>query len=275
MCWPYLMSAAVCRGPCLHALLILCCVLTFSCTAARAGWWPLSYLNDNAELTVSHHLSRQERAKLPRTVEGLTVESGADEDILDDPKLFSHLKVITLHTGVNDDYVQALASNYPRIRVLCISQRVPLSPQAMSCFQYFKNLTGLELHCPLATAGLLRQFIPKNLNLLWISQTCELPRLGKLNHLTLADCSVEASFFDHLDAPKLEILSLSQATIEDGALQPLSKFFRLNFLDLPKSFDKKRDSVSKLTPARIYVQGDPLGPPPKLVAPLRPLPDSL
>jgi hypothetical protein len=252
------------------SLFSFCCI--FACIPCEAAKFPIFSYGDNDELKVDHPLSVEERSKLPRAVKILHVLAGADDDLLNNRKLFPNLSIVTLAGQTNDNFLKALASNYPSISVLSIRQIAPLSAQATSCLQNFRKLKALELHCQLANPGELSEYIPRNLEILWISQTCNLPKLPNLNHLTLANCSVKANFFEHLEAPKLEMLNLSKADIEEGALNTLSNFPHLKNLELPKAYDKQRDKVSKLTQAHVRIEGDPIGPPTPLVAPLRPSP---
>jgi hypothetical protein len=240
------------------------------CWAAK---WPIFSYGDNDELTLEHPLSAEERANLSRSVKILHISGDAGSEILNDRKLIPKLALVTLTDEPGGRLLEALASNHPHIAALSISQLTSLSEQSASCLQSFPNLKELELHCKLTKPDSLSQYLPKTLERLWISQPCTSLKLPNVGHFTIANCSAEASFFEHLEAPKLEILNLSEASLEEGALSRLDKFSNLKWLYLPVEWAAERDAISKFTHACIYVTGDPIGPPSKLLAPLRPLPE--
>ena len=152
--------------------------------------------------------------------------------------------------------LESLARNYKHIGVLSINQTAPLSASEMSQLPKFKGLAELELHCTLSEPTRLKGFLPPGLRTLWLSQACELPLLGRLDGLTVADCSVSADFLKHLNAPNLTQLDLASAAVDDDALDSLSMFHHLKYLSLPSSCRGQRERIRKFTSARVSIDGD-------------------
>lgn len=255
-----------------NSIWILCLVIALMPGGASA--WPIFSYGDNDELRINHPLDNEQRKLLSRKIKILHLDVGADRNILDDPKLFPKLAIVTLADEINDHFLNSLSCNHTSIGALCITQTAPLSTQSMSYLRSFRTLKALELHCKTAEPQSAMPFIPNGIDFLWIEQPLTLPTLPKLLHLTIANCSIGAPFLMGLDTPRLKYLNLSSAEIEDNAFKALGKFPQLEYLDLPRTYDKRRVEVSQLTHAHIHVEGDPLGPPIQLVAPLRPLPQN-
>gem|GEM_PF-3652263 len=229
--------------------------LAVGCLSSPAVAGPILSYGDYDQLRADRPLTPSERSAY-RRAKILNIFTGADVDLLDRPEGFSNLKVVTIENPANEHILESLARNYKNIGALSIKQSSALSAREMSMLPNFKKLTNLELHCTLSEPTQLKQSLPSDLQTLWLSQNCELPRLTKLGQLNVADCSVNADFFEHLDAPNLTDLDLLSATIEDGALDSLKRFKHLSYLSLPSSCRDQRERISKLTSARIYVEGD-------------------
>jgi hypothetical protein len=219
---------------------------------------PIFSYGDYDQLRADRPLAVSE-IKEYRRAKILNVFTGADVGLFDKPGRFSNLKIVTLDSPANEHMLESLARNYKHIGALCISQSSPLSASEMSLLPNFKGLAELELHCTLSEPTRLKEFLPLGLWSMWLSQTCELPRLSRLDSLTVADCSVSADFMKHLDAPNLTQLELSFAAVDDDVLESLSKFHHLKLLSLPSSCRGQRERIRKFTSARVAIDGDGSG----------------
>ena len=173
------------------------------------------------------------------------MDDGADEFLFDDAKQFRDLQIVSLRSNLhNATHLKQLALNYPNVTVVCISQESPLDDESLKCLQTFKNLRGLELWCPLETPSLFEVCLPSTLEYLQFAGTLPLRRLPHVSELKLNQCRVDFTFFQKLEAPRLERLDFSNVDLGPGSLQSLGRIKSLRELSLYNSNINARDVES-------------------------------
>jgi len=182
-------------------------------------------------------LSLFERNRLRTTsTTSLSISDGADEFLLDDATLFRNLQLVSLRSDLNNsNHLKSLATNYPNVQIITISQTSPLTDETVRCLKQFKRLTNLELWCQINSSAVLLDSLPKSLQYLQISDTLPLPALPHLTELIINKCLVDSRFLKFLDTPALERLSFSNVDLARGAFQHLGRFKTLREISLYNS----------------------------------------
>ena len=161
-----------------------------------------------------------------------------------------------MENPANEHILESLARNYKNIGALSIKQSPALSAREMSLLPNFKKLTNLELHCSISEPTHLKQCLPSDsANLVAFTELRAAPAY-KIGSIDRGRLFRERRLFEHLEAPNLTDLDLLSATIEDGALDSLTRFKHLSYLSLPSTCRDQRERIKKLTSARIYIEGD-------------------
>jgi len=241
----------------------------FSMPPCFAHRWPILSYGEHEELNITGPLTPELRANDFSTVKILGISEGADGSVLDNRAQFHNLLLVNLATLTNPHFLEALVKNHAGIAALSISQTKPLSVESMSLLRNFRRLEYLELNCPIEDANQVGKSLPQTLVRLKIIQSCHLKYLNNLRQLDVVGCSVDQSFFEHLDAPNLEVIDLTQADVESEALKGLGKFHHLKELSLCLQDENERAWLTKLTHAHVSQPRDFFHAPPSLVAPLR------
>jgi hypothetical protein len=128
------------------------------------------------------------------------INRGADENVFDDPTLFSHLATVVCNGSEerNNRLVAHLSTIYPRLSELQIEQHEPLSAGSVSYLKRFKHLSSLILLCDIQEYVLPKDTFPDSLEELILesehASQWSLPEFPNLKALRLYEASANGRF---------------------------------------------------------------------------------
>lgn len=190
----------------------------------------------NSLFTADRRLTEADKLSLRhQKIQFVYVKSGANPDLFSTPKIFPNVRQVQLlGSDFLPEHLVNLASNYSDLENLYIATNTPLSTTALANLRRLKKLKVLTLRNSIDDSSLLEHAIPKGIEWLAISDaTWILPELPRLKRLDIWDCTVTASFFESLQAPRLHTLVLTNTFVEKGALNSvLNNLPKLKELDL-------------------------------------------
>jgi hypothetical protein len=180
----------------------------------------------------SHTISPGERNELVKEkITFLTIADGADKTLLEDRKLFAHLKQVSLANELlTEQSLAELALHHAGIRSISISQKYPLTDKALKLLKAFRRLEYLSLACPVANPALVQEALPRHLQWLRLHNILTLPALSDLRQLDLDSCQLAPEYLGRLHTPKLEMIKLFRVGLQPDSLSALSQFKHLREL---------------------------------------------
>jgi len=226
-----------------------------------AGQVRALFLSDDSHLTLPSTGPRR-----PDRVQILNISDGADFETFSSPHAFPRLQGVGLASShSNGIYLSRLADNYPALSGLSITQEGCLDDHSVSYLRNFSRLRVLSIACPVSNAGLLFPSLPESLRVLTLRLFNNTPNqnlrtkveLPYIEKLVLIGYSLDQSFLNQLDAPRLRVLSLEHVRTPEGGFMNLANFPRLKVVDLlHTTVSASQIEPLKLQHIRIHIDND-------------------
>lgn len=181
-----------------------------------------------------------------------------DVDLFENANTLKGVKeVILISSGDTAKSLRDLATNYPNIEQLAVSQMAPLADADLQCIHQFKNLSFLEIATDVPSCTSFAAAVPPTLKRLLLENTsvtsaasCHIA-LPALNYFSLRRSKLSKGFLAGFDAPDLEEVSLSHVWAEHDAFKLFSRFPKLKRVfayDMPQSAQNALAEFQTLNP---------------------------